>query len=359
MTPAIHIYRRKNGFYYIGYTDPKTGQHIRLSTNLKDRKQAKIYANSLILNGNSPEIGAITFSDLIPMYIEKHAEFKLAGSSIRSYGSHIKILNPEMNGKYMHEYTPANVEDIIFGLKRSRGFGKSTTNRYINVLSSIFRFALKRGYVQKNPCSEIERFRPEWQSEPFQYFTEDESEKLLDAATPDFRIILLTALLTGMRTGELIGLQWEYVDFDNSKITVCRSYNKSTKPEYVRRIPMHPDLIVELRMRWNCGSYKKTAYVFPSPVTGGMLATFTTAWRGTIRRAGIKYRRFHCTRHAFATNFLKAGNSMASLKIIGGWKSSKMVERYSHLSEEGDHLQNAINKMKYTSDNGKKKDDNK
>lgn len=356
---TVRLFKR-HGIYYLDFRDPITQKRKRRSTGTKVRKIAEVerdmlihdYAKSPVLNGDG-----IMFDQFVPVYLERHAELHLAESTVRAYTSHLKMLKPYMSAKPLHTFTGADISDVIFEIKKARRFSKSTATKYINVLSSFFSFAKESGYVVDNPCAKVKRFKSESDSKPYQYFKRKESEALLDAAEGDFYMILKTALLTGMRTGELIGLQWDDIDFDKNIITVARSYDKPTKSGKPRHVPMHEEVCVGLlihKTRYVAGVkfervlalMDNSPYVFPSPVTGGMRNNFKTAWLATVRRAGIRYRRFHCTRHTFATNFLLSGGSMADLKIIGGWKSSKMIDKYSHLAEESQHLQDAINKMR-------------
>ena len=137
-----------------------------------------------------------------------------------------------------------------------------------------------------------------------------------------------------------------YGDLERNLIQVSRSFDKSTKNGRIRYIGIHPELRNELVVSEE--NRHESIYVFPNPRTGAMRDNISIRhWYGAIRRSGIKYRQFHCTRHTFPTKFLKSGGTTAELKEICGWSSQKMVDRYSYLSEEHRHLQQAINKMEY------------
>jgi len=76
-----------------------------------------------------------------------------------------------------------------------------------------------------------------------------------------------------------------------------------------------------------------------------MRNNFYGAYRAAIAAAGIPYRNWHATRHAFATDFLKAGNSIAQPQVILRHTTPQMTQRYSHMGREYEYLQNAVNKM--------------
>ncbi len=135
-----------------------------------------------------------------------------------------------------------------------------------------------------------------------------------------------------------------YGDLERNLIQVSRSFDKSTKNGRIRYIGIHPKLRNELVVSEE--NRHESIYVFPNPRTGAMWDNVSIRHGyGAIRRSGIKYKQFHCTRHTFPTKFLKSGGTIAELKEICGWSPQKM--RYLHLSEEHRHLQQAINKMEY------------
>lgn len=94
--------------------------------------------------------------------------------------------------------------DLIFDLKRTRNISNASCNRYMALLSSVFSYAMKHGYIAYNPVKNIDKFPEDSAHQPFKYFTE-----LIACAGHDFRPIFVMAFYTGMRKGELIGLQWQ------------------------------------------------------------------------------------------------------------------------------------------------------
>ncbi len=99
--------------------------------------------------------------------------------------------------------------------------------------------------------TEVRLFREEINS--YRYLSLDEMDLLLEGASEHLSPILITALNTGMRLGEILGLHWDDIDFDHEVITVRHTKNK----EY-RKIPMNSRLtktLTEIKINGGCGDY--------------------------------------------------------------------------------------------------------
>lgn len=129
------------------------------------------------------------------------------------------------------------------------------------------------------------------------YLTNEEETRLfavLVGRRAHIRPIVVVALQTGMRQGEILGLRWEHVDFDQKTI-----YVGHTKTGRLRRIPMSEPVLVELRSLKQDAS--RNEHVFSYGRTGLKLTTFRHTWERACKQAGISELRFHDLRHTFAT----------------------------------------------------------
>ena len=187
------------------------------------------------------------------------------------------------------------------------------------------------GLVTDNPAQGIKPLRENGARTRF--LDGDEIQRLLTAASESFRPILLTALHTGMRKGEILKLKWPDVDFKNCIITIQES--KSGKK---RMLPMD-DTVCEalsvLPTRFQRG------YVFPSPFKdGGPRYDCKRQFGNAVKKADIHNFRFHDLRHTFASHLVMAGVDLMTVKELLGHATLTMTMRYSHLAP--DHRMRAI-----------------
>ncbi|HEX3034616.1 MAG TPA: site-specific integrase [Thermodesulfobacteriota bacterium] len=167
----------------------------------------------------------------------------------------------------------------------------------------------------------------------------EEENRLIMNSSPHLVPILITALNTGMRKGEIISLRWEDIDFENNLITVRQEVSKSKK---LRRIPINSTLrkvLLEQKLKtgWN-------DYVFLNPEGSPYQRSdsLKRCFEGACRRANIKGFRFHDLRHTFATRLIKAGVSIVVVSKILGHADLKTTMRYVHPE---DSLKDAVEKL--------------
>jgi integrase len=147
------------------------------------------------------------------------------------------------------------------------------------------------------------------------------------------RPIVVVALQTGMRQGEILGLKWQDVDFD--KETIYVGHTKTGRP---RRIPMSKPVEVELRSLKQDGSQDE--HVFSYGRTGLKLTTFRHTWERACKQARISRLRFHHLRHTFATRLRAKGVHEMDIMSLLGHTTLQMTSRYTHAMPQ--NLRNAV-----------------
>jgi integrase len=249
---------------------------------------------------------------------------------IKSYASIVTICKPlagffgkyaisEIDSQMIEHYKQMRVEETtIRGTKRS----PLRVNKEIQVLSSIFTLAIEKELIASRP--KINLFRVS--GERIRYLTPDEEANLMTAL--DNRLwlknIVLMALNTGMRRGEIFNLQWFDVDFERGLVHV-----RHTKSGKDRAIPMNSTVRALLE-----GLSKSSGYVFPSPRTGDRLVDIKIGFMAAVRAAKIKDFRFHDIRHCAATRMAEAGVDIFTLAAILGHEDIRMTKRYAHATDE-------------------------
>jgi len=174
---------------------------------------------------------------------------------------------------------------------------------------------------ESNPAAKVRLLR-----EPkgrLRYLTEEEAERLVECCAEHLRPIVVTALNTGMRLGEILRLRWEEVEFENRIIYVMDSKN-----EEQRQIPMNSTL-TETLQAIKLG--KPSPYVFCKE-NGRRYTRITRSFERAKRKAGIEDFHFHDRRHTFASRLVMGGVDLVTVKELLGHKQIDMTLRYAHLS---------------------------
>jgi integrase len=217
----------------------------------------------------------------------------------------------------------------------------ATVNRYIATLSHLFSFAVKeRRLVDRNPVSGISR-----KKEPrgrTRFLSEEERTALLGACAksewPALRALVLLAITTGARRGELIGLKWADVDLKKGRALV-----RETKNDEQRTLPLAGKALDALReLKLQDSARSEWVFAQQSGVSGPY-EHFDAHWQGALEAAGISDFHFHDLRHTTASMLAAQGASLLEIADVLGHKTLAMVKRYSHLVV--DHKAKVIEKM--------------
>ena len=152
----------------------------------------------------------------------------------------------------------------------------------------------------------------------------EEAQCLVTCCGESVRPVIVLALHTGMRRGELLELKWEDVSFTHRFIRITRSKNNRS-----RKVPMNSVVYAELkRLRKVRGEYVFTKLRSPE-----RLRCVRSAFLRACKKAGIEALRFHDLRHTFATNLVMSGVDLVTVKELLGHSDISMTVRYSHPSD--------------------------
>ena len=147
--------------------------------------------------------------------------------------------------------------------------------------------------------------------------------------------MVLVAMNTGLRRGELFNLCWKQVDIQGGNLTVSGLTAKSGK---TRQVPLSKET-VEVFMSWKEQRNPAMKLVFPSR-TGAPLTDIKTAWGSLLKRAKINQFRFHDLRHHYASRLVMGGIDLNTVRELLGHGDMKMTLLYAHLAPE--HMAQAI-----------------
>jgi len=235
----------------------------------------------------------------------------------------------------------------------ARGLSTSTISNYLLPLSGTFAFAVRRNLTGLNPCSLLTPDDRPARAEPRKVheWSDDEIAALLEssefiatrrAALYDYSQLLRTAVFTGLRLGELLGLQWQDVEFEASVLHVRRQYSRTgelAQPKTLkacRRVPLTPTMVALLKKHKLASHHSQESdFVFASN-TGGPLSHRNVQRRGFEAARDLaqlpKTTTFHDLRHAFASLAANRGVPLNVLSEVMGHTNVGVTQRvYVHL----------------------------
>jgi integrase len=216
----------------------------------------------------------------------------------------------------------------------------ATANRYMVALSTAFTMAVNEWeWLQDHPMGRIAKLQ-----EPrgrVRFLDDDERAKLLDACrqvnSKHLYFLVVLALSTGARHGELITLHWRNVDFKRNVIVLHDTKNKER-----RVLPLAHHALELIVARYQSRD-AVTDLVFPSPYDPKRPWESQASWKTAVDKAGLEDFRFHDLRHSAASYLAMNGASLAEIAEVLGHKTLAMVKRYAHLSEA--HTAKVVERM--------------
>lgn len=315
------------------------------------RQKADKYINDLklgLINDNQ----ILTINILFPKWLFSVKKIELKPSSFESYES--------LYRNYIKEYLISDLPiNEIKSLKIQQYYNlllknNITTNNVRKVhklLKQFFNYADREGYIIKNPCLNVNLPKVKKENAnnillnkkiQFNYFNENEILELQKAFKNNkYENIVLFALATGMREGEILGLQWSDIDFDNKEIHILhnlgrtllidekgtRSYQTTIQEpkteNSIRIIPMgNITFNILSNLPHNCD------FVFSNNNSYIDAKDLQKVWKKTLLSNNISYRKFHDLRHTFATMLLTHGADIVTVKELLGHSSIKITEIY-------------------------------
>jgi integrase len=289
---------------------------------------------------SSLDTSRLTFAQLAKHYRERYAtparyieSRKIAG--LRSHTEVkriVTILENHFGIKKLRSITHGDIThfksqrlDTIVKFKKAppRQRSIATVNRELTVLKRMLSIALREGWILRHPFSGSDTIiSTSDETKRTRVLSDDEEALLLDACDErreKLRAIIICALDTGMRRGEILKLKWEDVDLANRRINI-QALN--TKTLTARTVPITARLLAEL---YALPRRSPKARVF------GITDTIKRSWATAKRIAGITDLKFHDLRHTFATRLIQGGLPIAELSRILGHTNVATTFRYANV----------------------------
>jgi len=326
--------------WMVDYYDP---QGRRIKKRFKKKAEAEAYLAKVVTSikeekyediFEKKKAATVTFDELANHYEEIYRQQ-------RSFYNFKKEIIQTLRAAF----GPRHLSRITYlDLEKHRNIRKATptwrreprsdarVNRELSVLKHMLNKAVEWGMLEISPFKRGGRLMFKENNLSLRFLSEAEIEALLDACPPHLKVIVETALLTGMRKEELLSLKWEQIGHGLIHLIKTKSGNP-------RHIPISGRL-VEIFQKLRHKNQLKSPYVF-CDAQGRRFNSVKTSFRTACRKAGVDNFRFHDLRHTFASHLIMRGAGLKPVQELLGHSDIKMTMRYAHLSPG--HLQESIN----------------
>lgn len=279
-----------------------------------------------------------TVSEAIDRYLDDHLAELGSARDRRDRRGHLAWWRQRIGHLTLAAVTPAAISDARRELVIVRSVSGATSNRYLAAISSVLGLAQREWlWTQDNPCRHVRR-RPESRGR-VRYLSDRERKRLLEAckASGDTRLypLVLFAITTGARQGELLGLRWHDIDLVHLRATLHKTKNRD------RRTIAFPGTAGAV-LRTMARTPSITGWLFPGPRCGRPRFP-QKAWQAAIVAAEIQDFRFHDCRHTFASYLAMSGATLAEIAAAMGHRTLSQVQRYAHIAEQ--HTEGVVSRM--------------
>jgi integrase len=352
----------------------------------QDKKQAKAFADKLAarlkwaeqsgepIALSQPDQAMPTvkayLEDWLTTYADAHCKPSTASDYWKVVNRHIL---PVLGDRHLHDVTRADIKRLIASLI-AQGRKKQTIHNILTPLKEAYHHAIDDGIVTQNPAATMGRLVVSQESagSHIDPLTAEEVKTLLQTAQekrPALYPLLLCAVRTGMRQGELIGLQWGDVDFRDEFIEVRRAVVRrrvtTTKTHRIRRVDMSHQLARVLQALKETRSFEYAMKGKPMPEWVFLGAAgdrvnddiLRKAFYDCLDKAELRRVRFHDLRHTFASLLIQQGaNPKYVQETLGHGSIAVTLDIYSHLFK-GDHRHH-VSRLDDPQDNTGEKDGN-
>ncbi len=249
---------------------------------------------------------------------------------------------PFFAGKELDKIEPRDIERYI--AVKLKTLAPKTIRNHLNTMHSIFEIGMRLGWCQRNPVKLADRPVIKTTETRIKFLDQSELEKLLALPYPDDAFgqiestLYLTAAMTGLRQGELIGLRWRDVDFAARKVRVVSPYvrgefNDPKSEESGRSVPMAKRVADGLAYLRERSLYPAdNDLVFGHAETGHPLdrSKLVRRFKNALERADVRRITFHELRHTFGTRMAANGVPLRTLQHWMGHADSKTTQVYAH-----------------------------
>jgi integrase len=354
------IYFRKTATgrrYEIGYQGSDGRWRWRVvEGGLKEARAARAEVVSKLSRGERVAPSRSTFAEVADVWLASKAA-AVRPTTLARYSETLRLHLAPLDRLRVGEVDEDHAVQVIAAM-REAGYAGATIRKALVVLSGVLGYAARRGMIAQNPIRRLERGeRPPIERREMRTLDVGEIAALLRAAPEPYRALLATALFTGLRQGELLGLTWGDVDLVGLVVRVRHQLGRDGElarpktPQATRDVVLAPQLARMLREQRQAaltlGRARPEDFVFASRAGTPM------HYRNVVRRgldeareaAGLAAEprlRFHDLRHTFASLLIARGLDVVFVsRQLGHADPSITLRVYAHLFDAEKHARAA------------------
>ena len=307
----------------------------RITKTFSTKSSAVQFVNSIESDRN--KLLAYTQSkshSLLSVVIDKYLRSEYKGTRVNDERVKLNFWIKALGDKPIIDTTTTDINDALSALPVH--LKNATINRYVAAISVVFSYACREYDLPENPVRKIPSL-PE-NNERIRFLSEAERTRLFSSCRASqwdkLYLLVLLAITTGARKGELTKLRWNNIDFDRRT-----AYVSTTKNGQPKVLPLTNSVIKELKLF----DTKDNSLIFASKVKVEVAYCFTKPWKKALEDAEIKDFRFHDLRHSCASYLAQSGASLLEIADVLGHKQISVTKRYAHLCIE--HKSSLINRV--------------
>lgn len=303
--------------------------------------------------------GNVKFQAFAEQWFTEYAQTRLKERTIDSYHRYEPRVYAAIGHLKMQDITTRMMQKFALNLgedginaRTGGGLSPKSIKNYICFVSSVFDYAVSQGVVRENPCRGV--ILPKIEHAERDCYTLEEAQRflsLLESEPLKWRAFFTLAIYGGFRRGELLGLEWDDIDFEHCTISINRTLNytpgkgvyiDTPKTETSKRILKMPVAVIDVLQCWRSeqtqqrlkigDQWQVSGYVFTS--WNGLPAHPNSVETWLIRfcaRSGMRYVNVHSFRHLNATLLINSGADVKTVSaVLGHAQTSTTLNIYAH-----------------------------
>ncbi len=303
-----------------------------------------------------PEKKIPTFAEVVKDWLE-YKKPNLRASTWAVYEAYTRNHFHDFERIKINRITTADIEKFITA-RQKKGMHIKTLRRLLMTVGQIMTYAVRHKYIDYNPVRDIERPKSQGKEKKktIRILTPAEIKPLLEAEqNPKYKTLFMLAIFSGARQGELLGLKWSDIDWENNQIHIQRTFNHyawyDTKTETSnRKIDIGPETMRALK-KWKLPCpLCELDLVFPNeagnPIKQNNMCH--RYFKPALKKAGLGKVRFHDLRHTYASLLIEQGENIKYIQTqLGHSNPTVTLNVYAHLmrpynQESARRLENSV-----------------
>jgi len=333
--------------------DGKRRRHFETVRGLKGDAQIRLTELLFSLDkGVYTPLGRLTLAEHLHNWLGGYVQSNCSPHTLENYKGFIENhVIPALGHIQLKHLHPQAIQQMC-GQARER-LSAHTVHHLYRMLSQSLKYAVRQGYLGRNPCELVDA--PRWKRKDMRSLTPGEVEVLLDTAADNrYYPVIYTAVSSGLRKAELLGLRWRDIDLDLLSISVSQvlyvhrggiyEFKEPKTSHSRRRVAMTPKLALYLReyraeresLCWHLGQPLDLDSLVFGNIDGSPMSpdTLSHTFAKIARKAGLAGTRFHDLRHTFASlAFLRGAKPKVISEALGHASVAFTMDTYSHIIE--------------------------